>query len=102
LRLSATDSLSHAPTLPEQTLSRSAQALHVPVSHKQADRVVQFLLKGSIPVRTDVDKRKLGVYLESRFPAVNFEPPTAKGRYQHGTPQDTNSRNVVPKRDLTR
>jgi hypothetical protein len=35
--------------------------------------------------------------------AVNFElRPIAEGRYQHGTPQDTNGRNLVPKPDLTR
>jgi hypothetical protein len=31
-----------------------------------------------------------------------FEPPIAEARYQHGTPQYTNGRNFVPKRDLTR
>lgn len=25
-----------------------------------------------------------------------------EGRYQHGTPQDINGRNFVPKRDMTR
>jgi hypothetical protein len=37
-----------------------------------------------------------------RFTVVNFEPPIAETRYQHGTPQDISGRNFVPKRDLTR
>ncbi len=58
-----------------------------------------------IALSTSLSKRFSAVYATSKVGGLRLlvsKRPIAEGRYQHGTPKETISRNFVPKRDFIR